>query len=68
MDIIVFENFFLKDSEGFIGSYLTEKLVKSGHKVICLVQYNFSNQANQIDLYTEKNFIDTNYNVLKYYQ
>ncbi len=27
-------------SEGFIGSHLTERLVKMGHKVTCLVKYN----------------------------
>lgn len=40
---------FLTGSEGFIGSHLTEKLVKSGHKVKCLVQYNFSNQIGWLD-------------------
>ena len=33
---------FVTGSEGFIGSHLTEKLVKK-HKVTCLVQYNFHN-------------------------
>ena len=27
-------------AEGFIGSHLTEKLVKSGHNITCLVKYN----------------------------
>ena len=27
-------------SEGFIGSHLTERLIKMGHKVTCLVKYN----------------------------
>ena len=27
-------------SEGFIGSHLTEKLVKLGHSVTCLIKYN----------------------------
>jgi dTDP-glucose 4,6-dehydratase len=43
------KNIFLTGSEGFIGSHLTEKLVKSGHKVRCLVQYNFSNQSGWLD-------------------
>ena len=30
-------------SEGFIGSHLTEKLVKAGYKVRCFVLYNFNN-------------------------
>ena len=33
----------LTGSEGFIGSHLTEKLVKLGHKVKCTVLYNSFN-------------------------
>ena len=39
-------------AEGFIGSHLTEKLVKLGHKVTALVLYNsFNNNGwlNEID-------------------
>ena len=31
---------FLTGSEGFIGSHLLESLIKSGHKVNALIQYN----------------------------
>ena len=33
-------NIFITGSEGFIGSHLTEALVKKGHNVKCLVLYN----------------------------
>ena len=40
---------FITGSEGFIGSHLTEKLVKKKHKVTCLVQYNFHNSWGWLD-------------------
>ena len=36
-------NIFVTGSEGFIGSHLTEELVKKGHKVKSLVLYNSFN-------------------------
>ena len=45
---------FLTGSEGFIGSHLTEKLVKNGHKVKCLVQYNFLNNYGWLDKIDKK--------------
>lgn len=42
-------NIFLTGSEGFIGSHLAEQLVKKGHKVKCLVQYNFLNSYGWLD-------------------
>jgi len=36
-------NIFVTGSEGFIGSHLTEALVKKGHNVKCLVLYNSFN-------------------------
>ena len=47
-------NIFLTGSEGFIGSHLTEKLVKNGHKVKCLVQYNFLNNYGWLDKIDQK--------------
>lgn len=40
---------FITGSEGFIGSHLTEKLVKKGHKVKALVLYNFNNSNGWLD-------------------
>ena len=45
-------------AEGFMGSHLTEKLVKLGHKVTALVLYNsFNNNGwlNEIDKKKYKN-------------
>ena len=36
-------NIFVTGSEGFIGSHLTEQLVKKGHNVKSLVLYNSIN-------------------------
>ena len=36
-------------SEGFIGSHLVESLVKQGHDVVCLVQYNSFNSQGWLD-------------------
>ena len=40
---------FLTGSEGFIGSHLAEKLVKSGHDLTCLVLYNSFNSWGWLD-------------------
>ncbi|QCH26951.1 NAD-dependent 4,6-dehydratase LegB [Clostridium tyrobutyricum] len=45
-------------SEGFIGSHLTEKLVKIGAKVTALVQYNSFNNWGWIDTF-DKNIKDS---------
>lgn len=42
-------NIFLTGSEGFIGSHLAERLVKDGHKIKCLVQYNFLNNYGWLE-------------------
>ena len=42
-------NIFLTGSEGFIGSHLTENLVKAGHNVKCLIQYNFKNSHGWLE-------------------
>jgi NAD dependent epimerase/dehydratase len=45
-------------AEGFIGSHLTEKLVKNGHNVKCFVLYNFQNSwgwLEHIDKKIKKN-------------
>ena len=39
----------LTGSEGFIGSHLTEKLVKLGHKVKCTVLYNSFNNYGWLE-------------------
>ena len=31
---------YITGAEGFFGSHLTEYLVKLGHKITCLIQYN----------------------------
>ena len=40
---------FVTGSEGFIGSHLTERLVKSGHDVKAFVMYNFQNSNGWLD-------------------
>ena len=47
-------NIFLTGSEGFIGSHLTEKLVLQGHKVKCLIHYNFLNSNGWLDTLDKK--------------
>ena len=47
-------NIFLTGSEGFIGSHLTEKLVLQGHKVRCLIHYNFLNSNGWLDTLDKK--------------
>jgi len=42
-------NIFITGSEGFIGSHLTESLVKKGHNVKCLVLYNSLNSWGWLD-------------------
>ena len=42
-------NIFITGSEGFIGSHLTESLVKKGHNVKCLVLYNSFNSWGWLD-------------------
>ena len=45
---------FLTGSEGFIGSHLAEKLVKSGHNLTCLVLYNSFNSWGWLDQIDKK--------------
>ncbi len=40
---------FITGADGFIGSHLCEKLVKDGHKVTALVQYNSFNSWGWLD-------------------
>ena len=40
---------FITGAEGFIGSHLTEKLVKNGHEVKAFVLYNFGNSNGWLD-------------------
>jgi len=47
-------NIYLTGSEGFIGSHLTERLVFEGHKVTCLIQYNFQNSHGWLDFIDKK--------------
>lgn len=42
-------NIFITGSEGFIGSHLVERLLKDGHKIKCLVQYNFLNNYGWLE-------------------
>ena len=47
---------YITGSEGFFGSHLTEYLVKLGHKITCLIQYNsFHNYGWLDDLKNQKN-------------
>ena len=43
---------FVTGAEGFIGSHLVEKLVKSNYQVTALVKYNYNNDIGWL------NFID----------
>lgn len=52
------KNVLITGSEGFIGSHLTEKLVKIGAKVTALVQYNSFNNWGWIDTF-DKNIKDS---------
>ena len=42
-------NILITGSEGFIGSHVTEKLVKLGHKVKCTVLYNSFNSYGWLE-------------------
>lgn len=42
-------NIFITGADGFIGSHLTEKLVRSGHNVKCLAFYNSFNSWGWLD-------------------
>ena len=42
-------NIFITGADGFIGSHLTEKLVRSGHNVKCLALYNSFNSWGWLD-------------------
>ena len=52
-------NIFLTGSEGFIGSHLLETLIKNGHKVKALIQYNSFGNIGHLK-YLNKN-IETKY-------
>ena len=41
-------------SEGFIGSHLSERLIKSGYSVSCFVQYNSFGNLGWIDTFSKK--------------
>ncbi len=47
-------NVFVTGADGFIGSHLTEKLVKLGHKVRCLSYYNSFNSWGWLDYMDKK--------------
>ena len=46
---------FVTGSDGFIGSHLVEKLIKKGHKVKALVQYNSFGSIGHLE-YLDKNY------------
>ncbi len=48
-------NIFVTGAEGFIGSHLTEKLVKLGHNVKALVLYNSFNNCGWLEDLNKKN-------------
>jgi NAD dependent epimerase/dehydratase len=48
---------FITGSDGFIGSHLVEKLIKKGHKVRALVQYNSFGSIGHLE-YLDKNYKD----------
>ena len=51
---------------GFIGSHLTEKLVKNGHDVKAFVLYNFGNSngwLDRLDIKTKKKLLKKKTNI-----
>lgn len=50
---------------GFIGSHLCEKLIESGHKVVCLDNLITGSQKNIAHLLSNKNFLFFNHDVIK---
>ena len=53
---------FITGSEGFIGSHLTEKLVRNNHELTCLVQYNSFNSWGWLEKVDKK--VKNNINVI----
>ncbi len=51
---------FITGSEGFIGSHLTEKLVRSGYEVTALVQYNSFGQEGWLKNLSQEVLNETN--------
>ena len=47
---------FITGSEGFIGSHLVEKLIRDGHKVKALIQYNSYGSIGHLNFLEEKSF------------
>tara|TARA_Y100000590_G_scaffold400552_1_gene484715 strand:- start:4510 stop:5502 length:993 start_codon:yes stop_codon:yes gene_type:complete len=45
---------FITGSEGFIGSHLVEKLIRDGHKVKALIQYNSYGNIGHLNFLEEK--------------
>ena len=45
---------FITGSEGFIGSHLVEKLIRDGHKVKELIQYNYYGNIGHLNFLEEK--------------
>ena len=48
-------------ADGFIGSHLTEALVRQGHKVRAFVLYNSFNSWGWLDSISEKNYLKLKY-------